>query len=109
MARRVQNERRIKDGESKRGEDLDEEQGRGSFGDVGEPAFPSFFCGFHSFPWQFIQKGTAPSDVIPTTTFTDSILFLHEDPGEVCFCRRLQTFANFFSNFCGKLLNSVRK
>ena len=40
VARRVQDERRIKDGKSKSGEDLDEEQGRRSFGDVSEPAFP---------------------------------------------------------------------
>src|SRR5215471_8925505 len=40
VARRVQDERRIKDGKSKSGEDLDEEQGRGSLGDVSEPAFP---------------------------------------------------------------------
>lgn len=53
VARRIKDERRIKDGESKGGEDLDEEQGRGSFGDVGEPAFPGGLCGFHAFPWRF--------------------------------------------------------
>jgi len=39
VARRVQHERRIQHGKSKRGDDLDEEQGCGSLGDVGEPAF----------------------------------------------------------------------
>ena len=47
MARRVQDERRIKDGEAKGGEDLDEEQGRGSFGDVGEPVVPKCVSSFH--------------------------------------------------------------
>ena len=40
VARRVKDERRIKDGKSKSGDDLDEEQGRGSLGYVSEPAFP---------------------------------------------------------------------
>jgi len=40
VACRVQDERRIKDGKSKSADDLDEEQGRGSLGDVSEPAFP---------------------------------------------------------------------
>src|ERR1044071_7521480 len=48
VARRVQHERRIKHGKSKRTEDLNEEQGRGSLSNAGEPAFPEFHDGFQS-------------------------------------------------------------
>jgi hypothetical protein len=53
VARRVEDERRIKDGKSKGAEDLDEEQGCGSLGDVGEPGFPGFLAGFQSFTGRF--------------------------------------------------------
>ena len=59
VPRRVKDERRIKHGESERREDLDEEQGRGSFGDVGEPLFPEFLCSFHSFSGQFDREGNS--------------------------------------------------
>src|SRR4051794_868238 len=64
VARRVQDERRIKHRESKRGEDLDEEQGRGSFGNIGEPVFPAFVCRFQSFRCGLMRKGIARSYVI---------------------------------------------
>jgi hypothetical protein len=49
VARRVEHERRIEHGKSERGENLDEEQGGSSLGNVSEPAFPGFHDRFQSF------------------------------------------------------------
>src|SRR5262249_48961951 len=60
VACRVQDERRIKDRESKSGDNLDEEKGRGSFGNVAEPVFPGCLCSVHACSGRFNGKGIAP-------------------------------------------------